>query len=97
MKKVKKIISVYAVGVFGNLTSASSPITKVNTAGGQVKVIFQQLGYWILLIAMLKDLIAAGIRKDKRAIGETLVFYMLLYGSLFFAPWMFDFIRDVFN
>lgn len=97
MKKVEKMISAYTVGVFGVLTSASSPIAKVDAAGTEVQIIFQKLGYWILLIAMLKDLIAAGMRKDKRAIGETLIFYMLLYGSLFFAPWMFDFIRDVFS
>lgn len=69
---------------------------KLDEGGEKILEIVQRLGYWIILLKCITELIKQGLQGELHSIGKTIMTYLLLYGALFFVPWLLGIISGLF-
>ena len=71
-------------------------LDKIDAGGNRILTIMRRIGYWIILIKAITDLIKAGIDGNKHKMGEIVFTYILIYGALFFIPWALRLVEGIF-
>lgn len=74
----------------------ANEFAKLDAGGQRIVNIFQRLGYWIILIKCIIDLIKAGLNGDLHSVGRIIMLYLLMYGALFFVPWALRLVEGIF-
>jgi hypothetical protein len=74
----------------------AADLGKVDAAGNRILLVVRRIGYWIILVKGLSDIIGQGMKGDVHAIGRTVMLYVILYGTLFFLPYALRLVEGVF-
>lgn len=82
---------VFTISVFAN-----ADLSKLDAAGNNVLNVVRKIGYWIILVKCMMDIIKNAMSGDMHSLGKTVLLYVLLYGTLFFVPWALRLIEGVF-
>lgn len=79
---------------FADAVAASA---KIAAAGRSLFQICQTAAYWCCLVMCAIEIIKALMAGDTRSISRIIAKYIIGFGALFFLPWIFDMIQDVFS
>ncbi|BDR77058.1 hypothetical protein [Clostridium tetani] len=92
------ILTIERLLSFRNVTAATDVAvdTKINSAGGALLSVVRSFGYWICLIMCGLEIIKSLMQGDTRSISKIIIKYILGFSALYFLPWLFDLIREVF-
>ena len=71
--------------------------SRIDIAGSTILSTAQEIGYWACLIMCLIEVIMALISRRTDDVKKICTKYILGFASLYFMPWIFDFIRDFFG
>jgi uncharacterized membrane protein len=92
----KRSVTSFAVATLTTLTTnpcfAATGLDKVDAAGNNILTIVRRIGYWVILIAAIYNVIGCVKEQDAKKLGHAVLFYILLYAVLFALPW---FLRQV--
>ncbi|HYF75466.1 MAG TPA: hypothetical protein VD757_02660 [Candidatus Nitrosocosmicus sp.] len=97
-KKILLVLTITAVIVIasGIPVYAQDQLAKLDAGGNRILIIVRRIGYWIILIKAIGDVIKAGLNGDKHAMGQIIMTYLLIYGALFFLPWALKLVEGIF-
>ena len=77
--------------------SALTPnLTDIDKVGEQLLALMRKIGYWIFMILCGKDVIAKCMQGRRQEIGSVVALYLISFGTLYFLPWAFDLIQQLF-
>ena len=71
--------------------------SRIDVTGHAILSTAQRIGYWACLIMCLIEVIMALISRRTDDVKKICTKYILGFASLYFMPWIFDFIRDFFG
>lgn len=86
-----------AVAVAASTSGLNGGLDKLNTAGYQILDILYVVGFWVIVIKCTYELIQCALKGDKRGAGNSLMTYGMIFGSLYFVPWVMNIIKGVFS
>lgn len=100
--KRKALIVIMGTSLFliNNYTKAyGMDLGAVDSLGNKCVFLMRKVGYWILLIASMKDVIKVSTRGGNNAseIGKTVMIFLLLYACLYGMPNLFDLVEEAFK
>ena len=76
---------------------ALSPgVQAIDEAGQKILDLIRRVGYWIAIILCSKDVLKHCMRGHVESIGSIIAMYGLSFGVLYFLPWLFDLIKNIF-
>lgn len=84
-------------GVKAASNPSTQALSKINKAGGTLLSVMRTIGYWILLIMCIIEVLKCVANGDTKEIGKIIMKYILAFAVLFLMPWFFDLIKDVFS
>lgn len=98
---MKKIVIVLLLVItwsilYPDIVYAANDLSKLDAGGQRILNIVRRIGYWVVLIKCIADLIRAGMNGDTHAIGKIIMTYLLIYGALFFVPWALRLVEGIF-
>ena len=76
--------------------SAIAGMEKLNDAGYKLLNITQIIGYWVLGVTTTYNVIKSGVGGDVKKIGNIIISGIIIYGSLYFLPWAFHLVENIF-
>lgn len=88
------VLLCWALPIFASGTE--DHLAKVDAGGNKILIIIRRIGYWLILIKAITDVVKAGLAGDKEAIGKIVFTYVLIYGALFFIPWALRLVEGIF-
>ena len=95
MKKKVLVVLIILVVLLPTFAYASD-LSKLDEGGAKILNIVQRIGYWIILIRCVADLIKAGVNGDTHSMGRIIMLNIILYGALFFVPWALKLVEGLF-
>ena len=70
---------------------------KIDIAGQTLLSTAQTIGYWACLIMCIVEIILALISHRSDDLKKICIKYVAAFSSLYFMPWVFDFIKELFG
>lgn len=95
-KLYAKLVITLALFCFSTQISIATDLSGLDIAGNRVLVIVRRVGYWIILIKGINELIHTAMQGDTNGLGKTIMKYVLIYAALFFMPWALRQVEGVF-
>lgn len=77
------------------LTESAASIS-VDRAGWQILNLMRSVGYWVCIILCTKDVILKSMKGHMNSVGTVVASYGIAFGTLYFLPWLFDLIQQIF-
>jgi hypothetical protein len=77
--------------------NSAQALAKINKAGLTILSVLRTIGYWILLIMCVIEVLKCVASGDTKEIGKIIMKYLLAFTVLFLMPWLFDLIVGVFS
>lgn len=74
----------------------TADLSKLDAVGGELLHTGQSVGYWVVVIVSVFQIIKAAASGDKHKVGEILLMGILVYGALFIVPYALDLVSGVF-
>ena len=71
--------------------------TKLTHAGNAIFGIVQTVGYWLILIMCIIEILKCLMQGDTKSIAKVMMKFGLAYASFYLFPWILDLIRTVFS
>lgn len=84
----------HSVKVFADVAGAKS---KMRIVGQEIFGLCQEVAFWVSLIMCAIEIIRALVSGDKKSVTGIVAKYLIGFGALFFLPWLFELIRDIFS
>ena len=75
---------------------ADTDLARLDEGGMKILAIVRAIGYWIILIKCIMELVKAAMEGDSNAIGKIIMTYVMIYGALFFVPWALRLVEGIF-
>jgi hypothetical protein len=72
-------------------------LDKVDTAGGVILSVMRRIGYWVLLVMCILEVLKCVANGDTKEIGKIIMKYLLAFMVLFLIPWAFDLVIGIFS
>ncbi|MGL5149646.1 MAG: hypothetical protein ACRC7N_03615 [Clostridium sp.] len=92
------VISMACMLMLGKIANASTNVEgKIAGAGQRFFNIIRGLGYWLCLIGCVVEVLKSVSSGGSKDIGKIIMKYLLIFGSLYFMPWAFDLIKEMFE
>lgn len=82
--------------IFSYTSAYGESLDKIDLAGNKILKIFRRIGYWVILVKAIQDIIKCAMSGDTRSLGSIVVKYILIYGALFFLPWILRLVEGIF-
>lgn len=95
-KKIVLIVIMTTLFVFYTSISLANGLDKVDRAGNQILNIFRRIGFWIILIKAIQELVQCALSGGNKNIGGIIVKYIIIYGAFFFMPWALRLVEGIF-
>lgn len=96
LKKV--IVLAMACSLIVEKTVLAEPnIQVISNAGQTLLSTAQVIGYWACLVMCIVEIIMAMLSHQSNKLKEICIKYVIAFASLYFMPWVFDLIRDLFG
>lgn len=97
---LRKAAAVFSTSIVMSITTlpcfAAEGIDKVDIAGNRILMIVRRIGYWVILIKAVYDVIGSIKNRDMKELGQVILFYLILYAALFFIPFALKQVEGVF-
>ena len=71
-------------------------LARIDEGGQRILEIVRRIGYWLILLKCLSELIKAGLEGDTKSLGKIVMTYVLIYGALFFVPYALRLVEGIF-
>lgn len=99
--KKKYMLLVIIIALTVDLSKISSfaltpGVQAIDAAGQKILDLIRRVGYWIAIILCSKDVLKHCMRGHVESIGSIIAMYGLSFGVLYFLPWLFDLIKNIF-
>ncbi|MEF9952179.1 MAG: hypothetical protein RR782_02765 [Clostridium sp.] len=99
--KLNKKLTTLLIFTFANLmcinnVMAKVNMTKINNFGLDALEVLRVLGYWGCILMCMIELFKSMLSGDLRSISRIIIKYLILFGALYFLPFLFDIIREAF-
>jgi hypothetical protein len=72
-------------------------LDKVDTAGGVILSVMRRIGYWVLLVMCILEVLKCVANGDTKEIGKIIMKYLLAFMVLFLIPWAFGLVIGIFS
>jgi hypothetical protein len=99
-KKLEKFVVSASVTigivVIPEIVALADDLSKLDEGGNRILIIIRRIGYWIILIKCIADLIKCGINGDTKSIGKTIMLYLMIYAALYFVPMALRLVEGIF-
>ena len=69
----------------------------IDAAGQKILDLVRKVGYWIGVILCSKDVLKHCMRGHLDSVGSVIAMYGMSFGALYFLPWLFDLIKNIFG
>lgn len=79
------------------LAGVAEAKSKMRSVGQEIFGLCQETAFWISLIMCAIEIIRALISGDRKSVTGIVAKYLIGFGALFFLPWLFELIRDIFS
>lgn len=76
--------------------AATNPLNQINKAGNMMLGISRTIGYWLILIVCICEIIKSLMAGDTKSISKILMKNLLAFASLYLFPWMMDLVKGIF-
>ncbi|MBZ9688399.1 hypothetical protein G9F72_018885 [Clostridium estertheticum] len=73
-----------------------NPLDKVNKAGNMMLGISRTIGYWLILIVCICEIIKSLMAGDTKSISKIIMKNLLAFASLYLFPWLMDLVKGIF-
>lgn len=77
--------------------AAADPLNKINRAGSMMLGISRTIGYWLILVVCICEIIKSLMAGDTKSISKILMKNLLAFASLYLFPWMMDLVKGIFS
>lgn len=84
----------YASEVLADTTDAFG---KINKGGSMILGVIQTVGYWLCVLSCIMEILKTVMNGSTKDVGKVMVKYLLIFGSLYLMPWLFDLIKAIFE
>ena len=71
-------------------------LDKLDNAGNTLLIICRRVGFWIVTIKAIYDIIQCAMKGDRHALGSTVLTYVIIYAAMYFVPWALRLIEVIF-
>lgn len=95
-KKIVFVIIIALLLIFYTSVCFASDLSKIDTAGNKILTIFRRIGFWLILIKCIQELIQCAMNGATKNIGGIVVKYILIYGAFYFVPWALRLVEGIF-
>ena len=100
LKKFFMIIMIIAIMVLylSVFAFADSPdkLAKLDATGNQLLYLARRIGFWIITVMATYKVIQCALKGNRKEVGEIIITYVLIYGSMFLIPWAMRLVEDIF-
>jgi len=72
-------------------------LDKLDDTGNSFLYLATRIGKWIVIIMCIMDIIKCALNHNRNGVGQALVTYGMIYGAMFFVPYMMNMIEGVFQ
>lgn len=90
------IVIVSIILIFYTSFSFAGDLTKIDNAGNKILTIFRRIGFWIILIKCIQELVTCAMNGATKNIGGIITKYIMIYGAFFFVPWALRLVEGIF-
>ena len=80
-----------------NAFAVAPGAASIDAAGQKILDLVRKVGYWIGVILCSKDVLKHCMRGHLDSIGSVIAMYGMSFGALYFLPWLFDLIKNIFG
>lgn len=95
-KKIVFVIIIALLLIFYTSVCFASDLSKIDTAGNKILTIFRRIGFWLILIKCIQELIQCAMNGATKNIGGIVAKYILIYGAFYFVPWALRLVEGIF-
>ena len=99
-KKYIALVTIIALTVNLSCISAfavAPGAAAIDAAGQKILDLVRKVGFWIGVILCSKDVLKHCMRGHLDSIGSVIAMYGMSFGALYFLPWLFDLIKNIFG
>lgn len=99
-KYIEKLVVISMACMLGLGKMANAAVDaegKINQVGLTFFSIARTLGYWLCLLGCIVEILKAVSTGNNKDIAKIMMKYLLIFASLYFMPWAFDLIREMFK
>lgn len=79
------------------LASTVDAENKINQGGLMLLGLAQTLGYWLCIISCIMEVLKCVMNGSSKDVGKIILKYLLIFGTLYLMPWLFDLIKQIFE
>lgn len=79
------------------LADTGQAVANIDDAGGTFLGIIQSIGYWLCLIGCMMEILKSVLNGTSKDIGKIIIKYLMIFAALYFMPWAFDLIKEIFS
>lgn len=95
-KKIIFVIIIAMLLIFYTSICFANDLSKVDDAGNKILTIFRRIGFWLILIKCIQELIQCAMNGATKNIGGIVTKYILIYGAFYFVPWALRLVEGIF-
>lgn len=95
----KKVIFIFIMTVlllFYTSICFANGLEKIDSAGNKILTIFRRIGFWLILIKCIQELIQCAMSGATKNVSGIVMKYILIYGAFFFVPWALRLVEGIF-
>lgn len=95
--RAKRFVTVLlASALYAKKVLAATEGKGIDPLGWKFLALIRHWAYWILLIMCIVEVVRAGISGDSKKILGIIVKFLIIFGSMYLVPELFNAIRDAF-
>jgi len=89
------LITIIYLSIFTCATTDKS-IENLDAAGYKLLYIGRHIGFWIITVVATYKVIQCALKGSRKEVGEIILTYVLIYGSMFIIPWAMKLVENIF-
>ena len=100
---IKKIILFSLIFVIYGVTICHAQelnigaLDKIDIAGNNFLMISRRIAKWIVIVMCVMECIKCALNHNKNGVGQALMTYGMIYGAIFFVPYIMEIIEGIFS
>ncbi|MGL5381049.1 hypothetical protein [Clostridium sp.] len=96
-KKYMALVTIIALTMdLSCINSFANGYEAIDRAGMEILTLVRKVGYWLCIILCAKDVIKKSMKGHMDSLGTIVTMYGITFGTLYFLPWLFDLIQQIF-
>lgn len=97
--KIKKtlVLAIACSLIIEKIAYAEPNLQVIASAGQTLLTTAQTIGYWACLVMCIIEIIMSMLSHQSNKLKEICIKYVIAFASLYFMPWIFDFIKELFG